>query len=155
MNKKLRKGSAVLLLLPLVLVLISGCSALPFVGGTPTVQMRIAGQSDMNSGGNGAVVRVYQLSGEINFKRTPLSTFWRNDQEALGGELVRQKEVLLYPDETKTFELEVAETASHIGIAANLRDPDQEQWRAIYPVGALEDGTTTATVLANRIEVDR
>ena len=132
MKESLRKKSAAwLLLFVLAPVLVSGCSALPFVGGAPTVQMRIAGQSDMNSGGNAAVVRVYQLSGEINFKRTPLSTFWRNDQEALGGELVRQKEVLLYPDETKTFELEVAETASHIGIAANLRDPDQEQWRAI------------------------
>ena len=44
----------------------------------------------------------------------------------------------------------------YIGIAADLREPAADQWRAIFPVDELEGREVTVSVGANalRVEVD-
>lgn len=127
--------------------------ALLWSGCSNTLEVMVSGNSDMNSGGNAAVVHIYQLSGEGNFTNTPLSSFWRDDEAALGGELVTTPQrITLYPNETKTIEFELAETTTFIGVAADLRNPDREQWRAIYSVDDVGD-RVTVTVQNDRISV--
>lgn len=139
--------------LALSLLLWGGCSSSLNIFSGP-LTMTITGQEDMN-GGNAARVRVYELSGESSFRNTPLSTFWRDDEQALGSELVRPPhEVLLYPNENKTLEFEVAEGTKFIGVAANLRNPDRGQWRAIYSVEEIKDGDVSIAVGADRIQVN-
>lgn len=151
MKNIFRKWSVGLLL---VLLLSSGCSALPFVGGPSTLALRLEGEPEMNSGGNAAVVRVYQLTGRTNFERTPLATFWKNDTQALGNELVSKEEVLLYPEEMEQVTFEIDSKTRYVGVAADLRNPDQEHWRAIHPVDQLTDGTPTITISTDRVSVE-
>ncbi len=127
--------------LALVLLCGGGCSAFPFFSGDdapPTLRVTLTGQPDMNSGGNAAVVRIYQLSGASNFTRSPLEAFWRDDEAALGDELVQKREVLLYPEQERSVVLEISEAAQFVGVAANLRNPNREAWRAIYSIPDLD-----------------
>jgi type VI secretion system VasD/TssJ family lipoprotein len=124
--------------------LATGCST--------TVEVMMRGRTDMNSGGNAAVVQVYELSGEGNFLNTSARTFWQGDG-ALSGVLVGSpRRNTLYPNETRTFELELADETKFIGVAANLRDPASEEWRALYPVKDVGD-RLSVTVHDSRISV--
>lgn len=112
-------------------LLATGCST------TIAVQMR--GQSDMNSGGNSATVQVYELSGKGSFLDASVQSFWQEDG-TLGGVLVRApRRNTLYPNEMKSFELELADNTSFIGVAANLRNPEADEWRALYSVEEIGD----------------
>lgn len=130
--------------LVLFFILVVGCST--------TIEVGLSGQPDMNGGGNGAVVRIYELSGEGSFMEASFRAFWQ-EEGALGGSLIRSREETLYPDETKRFELELAEETKFIGVAANFRDPVQDEWRDLFPVEDVGDGLTV-TVHNNRISVD-
>ena len=116
--------------------------------------VRMIGEEDMN-GGNAARVYVYELSGETNFRNTTLSTFWSSNEEALGGELIgAPRQQLLYPNETQTLEFEVGEETRYIGIAADLRSPDREQWRSVHAVEEVEGEEIVVRVGADRVQVD-
>jgi type VI secretion system VasD/TssJ family lipoprotein len=128
----------------LVAFFATGCST--------TIEVMMSGQSDMNGGGNAAVVQVYELSGEGNFQDISFRAFWQ--QEGALSKLVGSPHrKTVYPDETTTFELEVAEDTKLVGVAANLRNPDSEQWRALFPVEEVGD-RLSVTVRDTRISVD-
>lgn len=140
-----------LVVLVCALLLVSGCSsALNIFSGPLTV--RLQGQEDMN-GGNAARVHIFELAGETNFRTATVSKFWRDTKGTLGGELINAREELLYPNETKTVEFEVAEKTKFIGIAANLRNPDREQWRSIHPVEEVKGEEIAVTVGVDRVQV--
>lgn len=111
----------------------------------------MSGQSDMNGGGNAAVVEVYELTGEGSFQDIPFRTFWQEDG-ALGTLVGSPHRKTVYPNETVTFKFEVAEDTKLVGIAANLRDPDPEKWRVLYPVEEVGD-QLSVTVRGTRIAV--
>lgn len=122
------------------------------IGCSTTIQVGLTGQSDMNGGGNAAVVQVYELSGQGNFLDASFRSFWQ-DEGAIASVLVRSpRRETLYPDETKNFELELAENTKFIGVAANLRNPEQDTWRALYPVEEVGDHLSV-TVQGNSISV--
>lgn len=134
------------LALSLSLFLWTGCSS--------SLTVSYVGTPDMNNGGNAAVVKVYQLSADGNFSSAPLSAFWRDDQGTLGTELVRPpRKVTLYPSEQKTVTFELAEKTKFLGVAANLREPDREQWRSIHSVEGMGD-EVAVTVETSQIAVD-
>lgn len=140
-------------LLVLSLLVSSGCSGSLGLFSSGPLEVSIRGQDDMN-GGNAARVRIYQLAGETSFRNTPLSSFWRNDEQALGRELLSAPhEIQLFPNDETTVELEVAEKTQYIGIAADLRDPDRDQWRVIRPLDELRGETVTVTVGMDRVQL--
>lgn len=72
----------------------------------------------------------------------------------MGGKLIGTPwKKTVYPNERKQFELEVADKTKFIGVAANLRNPDSEKWRALYPVEEVGDWVSV-TVYSNRISVN-
>jgi type VI secretion system VasD/TssJ family lipoprotein len=100
----------------------------------------LEGSADSN-GGNAVSVGVYQLSSDSRFRRAPVEVFWRDARSALEEDLVgRPLTVVLYPDERRVLEVDLAEGARFVGVAANLRDPDSGGWRRVYPVGEARGG---------------
>lgn len=128
----------------LFVLLTTGCSS--------TIEVTTAGQSDMNSGGNAAVVQVYQLSGEGNFGDLSFRSFWQ-EQGSISKLVDSPARKTVYPGERQRFELEVAENTKFIGVAANLRNPDSEGWRTLYPVEEVGDWLSV-TAYSNRISVN-
>ncbi len=124
------------------------------VGCSESLTVAVSGSSTMNNGGNAAVVKVYQLKGDANFKKVPVSAFWRDDKSALKGDLLGSpRKVTLYPSDSTTIEFPLLESAQYIGVAANLRNPDREDWRSIHPVKGMGD-EVFVTVEEQRVVVD-
>lgn len=117
------------------------------------LEMALSGTSDLNSGGNAAVVRVYELSGTSNFRTTPLGRFWQDDQSALGDQYVDHQQFLLYPNQVEQVSLDVNDETLYIGIAADLREPDQDQWRVLYPIDELKGKEVSVSVGAHGLDV--
>jgi type VI secretion system VasD/TssJ family lipoprotein len=117
------------------------------------VVLEVSGASGMNAGGNAAIVRVYMLASDAAFRRTPIQDFWQDDAVALGSDLMGAKrEVLLYPGDRETFQLEPMPEVAFVGIAADLREPDPNGWRVIYPVSELRGRRVTVVVDTDRLD---
>lgn len=118
------------------------------------MEMTVRGEANMNNGGNAAVVRIYQLTGDSNFMRTSIESFWENDEQALGDELIGSKEeILLYPNEERAIDLEIGDETRFVGIAADLRAPDPLQWRHVFNADELRGEQITVTVSEDRLNV--
>lgn len=147
-RSRVRQTASILLLV----FVLAGC------GGTRPLSLTLYGTSNMNSvgegeGANAAVVRIYQLTNATNFTDVTPDAFWRDDKAALGDELISSQQFLLYPDQTQTLTLEPAENAQYIGVAADLRRPDQGQWRQIYAVEELRGREVQIEVGATQVRI--
>lgn len=135
-----------LIFLVSAVLLASGCSS--------SVNVHVLGQAEMNKGGNAAVVKLYQLTAEGNFKNTPLSAFWRDDEGALASELVTPpRKITVYPAHTKTISLAVEDNTTYLGVAANLRTPDRDKWRSLVPLKEMGD-RVSVTIDRNTVKVE-
>lgn len=131
-----RAGPLVAAGLLLVLILTACGSAEPL-----RLPLSLEGSSAMNSGGNAAVVRVYQLASSTTFRQAPIESFWQDDEGLLGSDLVVPKvERTLYPDDVEEITLEIHDNTRYIAIAADLRDPEADHWRQIFTVEEVEAG---------------
>ncbi|HET6568053.1 MAG TPA: type VI secretion system lipoprotein TssJ [Rhodothermales bacterium] len=132
----------------------TGCkSSLPIVGSDRDANIVVLGGASMNGGGNAAVVRIYQLSSDTKFQHTSIESFWQNDVDALGSELIgASQELVIYPEQTKTLELKLDKEAQFIGVAADLRSPDPDRWRAVYPVREVRGKQIVVTVGEDRLQ---
>ena len=143
--------------LVLVLALIGGfgCNRAPQAPPPPPpLMMTVVGGENLNGGGNAAVLRIYQLSGDANFRRAPVQQFWQNDEQVLGAELVGTKrEVLLFPGSSEVVQLDLEDDAEFVAVAADLRAPDQEGWRAIYPADEVRGSAVAVLVGEDRLYV--
>lgn len=134
----------------IVALLLGGCS------GSRALTLTVVGTPNLNStdeapGGNAAVVRIYQLSNDTNFRAVTLEAFWQDDKAALGSEVVSSQQLLLYPNAVERLDIEPDEGVQFIGVAADLRRPDRERWRQVYALSELEGKRITVEVSQDRV----
>ena len=142
------------LVLLTAMLLLGGCSSGPLV-----LNMKVAGTSNLNSTddspeGKAAIVKIYQLSNDTNFRSVTLETFWQDERNALGNEVVSSRQFRLYPNTDTTLRIEPAEMTRFIGVAANLRQPDHEAWRQVYALSQLEDKQIRVQVSKDRVAIN-
>jgi type VI secretion system protein VasD len=135
------------------LVGLAGLLFLPACGGGP-LQMAVIGDPAMNSGGNAAIVRIYQLSGDAGFLGARSDEFWQDDERLLGPDIIRKQQFRLYPDQIETVELQLEKATRFIGVAADLRQPEAKQWRVLLPVSDVRSGRLRVLVRSNRLSVE-
>jgi type VI secretion system VasD/TssJ family lipoprotein len=145
-------GRTILFLLPLVVA--TGCSrgrvtTVPVELPARPVPFTIRGAADMNRG-NAVVVRLYALRSPAALERATLPELWADDAAVLGGDLVEQTEVRLFPGETTSIELDAA-GASHVAIVANLRDPARDGWRHVFVASELRGRGASVSIGADRV----
>ncbi len=134
-----------------VLLVLAGWS----VGCKGPMEMTLRGGPDMNSGGNAAVVRIYELSNNTKFTRSTVESFWRSDEEALGNELLRPtQEYVIYPDQAREIDLKIEKDVKYIGVAADLRNPVADNWRAIFPAKEVKGKRVSVRVGETGLIVD-
>lgn len=135
-------------------ILVCACVITLLVGCSSPVEMMIQGNEQMNGGGNPAVVRIYQLSGEVSFTQATAEVFWENDVAQVSGELIgRPQDLTIFPGDSRTIEIEPSENAQFIGFAADLRNPSPNRWRSIHPVSDLKGKEVTVEILEDRLDV--
>ena len=142
------------LLLTTVLIFgLAGCGILR--SGPPRpLGVTLVASSDLNDG-NAAVVRLYALGGDANFTRVPPGAFWRDDHAALADELIGvPREIVLFPETTEDVAFALDPTAQFVGVAANLRNPDADRWRAIVSAETLRGKALRVTVGRSALTLD-
>jgi len=89
---------------------------------------------ELNNGGNPVVVRMYLLKSDINFQKATIETFWKNDRQILGADLVDDPiEVLLHPGETRRLKkIKLTNEVEYLGAVADFYQPDLSQWKFLY-----------------------
>lgn len=146
--------SARLLVFLGLMISMAGCFGRKPPPAPSPLTVTVVGEADLNGGGNAAVLRIYQLAGDANFRRSPVQSFWQNDEAALADELISGKrEVLLFPGTSEVIEVALDDRAQFLGFAADLRDPDPDHWRAIYPVDEVRSQAVDIRVGERRLFV--
>ena len=121
---------AALVVLLLGLGGLAGCSG-PREAPQRGVELTITGGPEMN-GGNAARVRVYQLSGTTRFLNASVGDVWNSEQSPLEAEVVEITDsFLLYPNQTRPLEVMLENDTRYLGVAADLREPEQDRWRQV------------------------
>ena len=129
------------LLLVAALTALAGCRP----PAAPATTVVLTGTAMLNAGGNAAIVRLYPLASDARFRQTPQADFWRAGS-AVDADLAGPvREVLLYPGDEETIDLPLG-GAAYLGVAADLRAPDRDAWRAVFPVGAVDKMRLVVTV---------
>ena len=123
---------------------------------TTYLAFTVQGDSQMNNGGHFAIVRVYQLANDTKFSNSEFEAFWQNDEALLAEEMIpgTKQQFSIYPGQPIPHNMEVMDGARFIGFAANLYEPDGDQWRKLYPVELLEESGVTIWIRENQLVVD-
>jgi type VI secretion system protein VasD len=123
-----RNNKIIYIILVILISVLTGCSR--------NLQVSLIATSDVNNGGNPVVVRVYQLRNDVNFQRATIESFWNDDVQTLGGDLIGDPvEVIMRPDETRQLHrIKIENDALYIGAAADFYRPDQNRWRHILDI---------------------
>jgi type VI secretion system VasD/TssJ family lipoprotein len=146
---------AVMILVPVLSLALTGCRSLCVfgLGCSPSVEVRVQGEEAMN-GGNAASVVIYQLTNDTKFRTTPIEAFWKDDEAALGNEMIgRKREVLMYPLQLRFIDVSLEPKANFVAVAANLRNPESDSWRRIFPVEDIKNETLRVRVDENEVTV--
>jgi type VI secretion system VasD/TssJ family lipoprotein len=130
--------------------LATGCSR------STSLAFVVQGDSQMNNGGHFAIVRIYQLSNDTRFLNADFDAFWQDDETLLADEIIpgTKQQIALYPEDPLPQKVDVEENTKFIAFAANLYNPDGDNWRKIYPVALLNKEGVTVWVRANQLMVD-
>jgi len=129
-------------------ILIASCSS--------NLGVTIRSTNDLNNGGNPVVVRIYQLSSAGEFQRATLDSFWGNDRQVLGSDLVADPvEIVLHPGESISLsDIELNEETRFLGVAADFYQPEGEQWKSVLDIASLSGNQVYLAVGNDRLLVD-
>jgi type VI secretion system VasD/TssJ family lipoprotein len=135
------------IILCIVLLAITGCSR--------HVKVYFQAANDLNNGGNPVVVRLYQLTTDVNFKSVTSESFWRNEQKSFDKDIVgKPQEIMLHPREVLKLEkLEILDDTRFIGVAADFYKPDKDQWHYLIDVSIYEGDELLVAVRKNNLVI--
>ena len=120
----------------------------------PQIDFYVTGQKYMNGGGYAALVCIYQLRSDTNFRGLQRELFWREGQKTLQSDIVGTRtDVMLAPNEIRVLTIVLSEETNFIGAAADLRKPEGDLWRQVYPLGPRIESTIEIVVGMGGIEL--
>ncbi|MEM0963707.1 MAG: type VI secretion system lipoprotein TssJ [Bacteroidota bacterium] len=118
------------------------------------VAFDLVGDSQMNAGGNSARVYLYPLSSEATFLATPVQAFWDDPETVLADDLAGTvRDATVRPGSTSNLEEVTLEGAPFLGIAADLRTPQDDQWRTVLPASQVRGRSILVTVTEGGLRV--
>jgi type VI secretion system VasD/TssJ family lipoprotein len=111
--------------------------------------------NDLNNGGNPVVVRLYQLTTDVNFKSETSESFWRSEQKSFDRDVVgKPKEMMLHPREVLKLEkLEILDDTKYIGVAADFYKPDKDQWNYLIDISIFDGDELLVVVRKNTVVI--
>lgn len=113
------------------------------------------GANDLNNGGNPVVVRLYQLTTDVNFKSETSESFWRNEKNSFDRDMVgKPQEIMLHPREVLKLEkIKILDDTKFIGVAADFYKPDKDQWHYLIDVSIYEGDELLVVVRKNTLVI--
>ena len=86
---------------------------------------------DIEGKPSSVLVRVFQLSNDINFRNASYDQLMGSHDNALGTEFIAVTEYLVDPDSRREVELKISEHTKFIGVAVGYRSMDMVTWRTV------------------------
>jgi type VI secretion system VasD/TssJ family lipoprotein len=97
--------------------------------------MTISATADVNPNARGnaqpIVVRVYQLRSDQAFLKANQQDLFDDEQKVLGPEFIGRTEYLIDPSQKQTHDINFAQEAVYVGVAAAFFDIRNAQWRQV------------------------
>ena len=116
--------------------------------------LSLVGAADMNAGGNAARVYLYPLSSDATFLATPVQAFWDDPEGVLADDLAGAvRDATVRPGASATLDGLSLDGAPYLGVAADLRAPDGDGWRAVLPAADVRGRVVRVDVEAGRVRV--
>lgn len=96
----------------------------------------VAASQQVNAGPDGAglpvQVRLYQLKSEARLLNAFFEEIWKQDTEALGEDLVRMREITVFPGKSQELELDQQPESRVLSAVALFREPRGRDWFLNY-----------------------
>jgi type VI secretion system protein VasD len=128
-----RLGTLAVLLMALAL---AACASQP--PKPAPVAAAISASADVNPDSLGraspVVVRIYQLSGDAEFKDADFFALYDHEKATLGSSLIMRDERTLFPGQHARLDLALSPDARFLGVVAAYRDIRASHWRAVVGV---------------------
>lgn len=126
-----------------LVVLLGGCSYMPFWGDEDRVlATTIVASSKLNPNADGRpsplVVNVYELKSVTFFETAEFFTLVDNPRNALGDDLIKQREVAVKPGDAVDLTIKPHSDTNYVGVVASYQDISKADWRktvAVPPEG--------------------
>ena len=141
-------GAILLLCLVYLFITLSSCSSkIKFI--------TLEATQDLNKGGNACYVCIYQLRNDMDFKRTPVESFWNEGEKPFAADIV-DKPVCetLIPGDEAYIDITISDETNFIGVAADFREPDQERWRQVYAIPSKKPTEVRIIVGSNTVRIE-
>lgn len=138
-------------LLIMAVALVSGCTQ-PLLSEKPAkIVVRLKTTPSLNPDANDRpspiVLRLYHLKTDGAFNNARFFELWDNGESTLGGDLLGEQEIELYPEQTRELEFHATNTDTRfLGIIASYRNLDNAVWRTTIQT-PLSDTTFVHVVL--------
>jgi len=140
-----------------LLFIISSVIIISLTGCSHKVAIYVQAANDLNNGGNPVVVRLYQLTTDMNFKSETSESFWRSNQISFQRDIVGEtKEIILHPREVLKLEkIKINKNANFLAVAADFYQPDKDQWQYIYDVSKYKSKKLLLAVRKNSLVITK
>ncbi|PCH95019.1 MAG: type VI secretion system lipoprotein TssJ [Gammaproteobacteria bacterium] len=89
---------------------------------------------DIEGRPSAVLVRVYQLTNNVNFGNASYEALFESDHNALGSEYITLNEYLVDPQSRNEIELKISEHTRFIGVVVGYRSVDMVTWRTVLEV---------------------
>ncbi|WP_419712598.1 type VI secretion system lipoprotein TssJ [Pseudomonas sp. NFX224] len=127
-----------------MLVFLSGCSALSPYSSVTKLNLRLTAGDQLNPDIHGRpspiVVRLLELKHPVAFENADFFSLYDRAGKSLAPDLVTSEELQLRPGETVALNLSVQEGSRYVGILAAYRDLPETRWR--YTIALTSVGIT-------------
>jgi type VI secretion system VasD/TssJ family lipoprotein len=127
----------------------------PFGCSSKIKYISLEATQDLNKGGNACYVCIYQLRNDMDFKRTPVESFWIEGEKPFEADIV-EKPVCetLIPGDEAYVDITVSDETNFIGVAADFREPDPERWRQVYAIPSKKPKEVRIIVGSNTVRIE-
>lgn len=89
---------------------------------------------DIEGRPSAVLVRVYQLTNNVNFGNASYEALFESDHNALGSEYITLNEYLVDPESRNEIDLKISEHTRYIGVVVGYRSVDMVTWRTVLEV---------------------
>ena len=96
-------------------------------------------------------VRIYALKSVGTFNASDFHSLYNDDEDTLGGDLVKREEMILKPGDQKVYARELPPESLYLGVVAGYRQLQNARWKASIPVPG--GRTTNMTIDLNALSV--
>jgi len=137
----LTKPVYLLLYLTLLIVALTSCSATKKMFGlTNNIDISIRTTKDVNLDAQGnpspIVVRLYELSTAVEFRKADYAALFNDEQATLGKDLLRRDEYEIKPEQTRIIARKAKENTKYLGLLAAYHNTTNIKWRAVISLNS-------------------